>query len=89
MAQGGGQAFGLQDGHLPLDQPGLLQPPHAAQAGGRRQLQQRGQGLVAAAAVFLHQLQQLQVGSVQLNGILVHFVIYIEIIFLECLMMKY
>ena len=32
----GGQAVGVEDGDLPLDQSGFMQPPHPAQAGRRR-----------------------------------------------------
>jgi len=59
------QAVGLNDGHLALDQPGLVQAPHAPQAGGGRHMHLFSQLLVALPGIALQQVEQLQVDRIK------------------------
>ena len=65
VALQGGQAVGLEDGDLALDEARVLQALDAAQAGGRRYVHLCSQGLVALGRVGLEQVKQLQVNAVQ------------------------
>ena len=60
-----GNAVGLQDGDLALNQPGAVQAFGAAQAGRRRDLQLLGQRLVALRGIGLQRIEQLQVDAVE------------------------
>jgi len=50
---GPGEALGLQERDLALDDAVIVQAPHAAQAGGRRHVDALGQRLVAQACIPL------------------------------------
>ncbi|MNT94046.1 hypothetical protein D3C72_2356510 [compost metagenome] len=65
VALNGRKPVGLQDGHLALDQTGIVQALDAAQTGGRGDMHLFGQGLVALRRVGLQQVEQLQVCAVE------------------------
>ena len=64
MAQQGRELVHAEDGHLLFHQPAVHQALDAAQAGGRRDVGTRRQGLVAQAGVLLQGVEQQQVGLI-------------------------
>ena len=61
------QAIGLQHGHLPLDQARFAQAFDAPQGGGRGDVGPLGQGLVAQRCVGLQQVEQAEVGFIDVD----------------------
>ena len=55
----------IENGHLPLNQPQLMQTPHAAQSRGRRHMHARGQRLIAQSRILLQGIQQSPVHRIQ------------------------
>lgn len=63
------QLAGVQQGAVAEDQAGLLQRLDPAQAGGGREANTLGQVLVADAAIFLQELEDLAVVAVEFHGV--------------------
>ena len=63
--QAGAQFVGRQDGHAALDDAGVHQALHAAQAGGGRHGDLGRQVMVAQRGVRLQRVQQPQINGIQ------------------------
>jgi hypothetical protein len=61
-------AVGVQQGHLAIDDAGIHQPAHAAQRRGWAGVSGRRQVLVGLGGVGLQQVEQTDVGGVEVDG---------------------